>query len=133
MKKMASAPFIYPYWFRFLGLIVILVGMTVFLTRLYKYEIVDLSAAGFPVAMGLMFIFFSKEKTFDERIAYLKFKSLAVAVPVSAIIVMLINYSKNYGGYSIETDSWYSISAFEYLAIMLSLAIGWFQYLKIKG
>jgi hypothetical protein len=132
MKKALTAPFIYPYWFRFLGLVVILGGILIFFNRASKYDIVDLAGGSFPMAMGLMFIFFSKEKSFDERIAYLKFKALAFAIPVAATVVMAINYSKNFGGYSIETDSWYSISAFEYLSIALALALGWFHFLKIK-
>jgi multisubunit Na+/H+ antiporter MnhB subunit len=92
----------------------------------------DFAGLSFPVAMGLIMIFFSREKVYDERIAYLKFRSLAAAVPLGALVAMLINYVQNYEGYSIETDSWYSISAFEYLSITLIIAIGWFQYLRVK-
>lgn len=132
MKKMGTPSFIYPYWGRVLGLIIILVGILIFLRRVIQYDIVDFTGASFPMAMGLMMIFFAKEKDFDERIAYLKFKSLAVAVPMAAVVTMIINYFENYAGYSIATDSWFSISAFEYLTITLAISIGWFNYLKYK-
>lgn len=132
MKKSLTAPFIYPNWFKTLGLIMILLAILIFVYRITQYDILDLNATSFPIGMGLTFIFFAKEKVFDERIAYLKFKSLAVAVPASATLVMLINYTKNFSGYSIEMDSWYSISAFEYQTIAMVFAIGWFYYLRLK-
>jgi len=122
----------YPYWGRFFGLFLILIGILIFFVRVNRYDIVDLAGLSFPLAIGLMMVFFSKEKDFDERIAYLKFKSLTVAVPIAAIATMLINYVRNFTGYSIETDSWFSISAFEYLTMALLIAIGWFHYLKIR-
>ncbi len=132
MKKFGLPNFMYPYWGRVVGLTIIMAGTIIFLLRALRYEIVDWAGASFPLAMGLMLIFFSKGKDFDERIAYLKLKSLAAAVPVAAVVVMVINYIHNYNGYSIETDSWFSISAFEYLAITLATAIVWFHYLKVR-
>ncbi|WOK07105.1 hypothetical protein RT717_00530 [Imperialibacter roseus] len=132
MQKSIVPSCLYPYWTKALGGVTILFGLIVFLHRLTEYQIMDFAGLSFPVAMGLVMIFFSREKVYDERIAYLKFRSLAAAVPLGAVITMLINYVRNYQGYSIETDSWYSISAFEYLSITLIIAIGWFQYLRVK-
>ncbi len=132
MKNSFSSAFIYPYWMKIFGLLIILAGIGIFIYRISKFDILDLTGVSFPLAMGLVFIFFSKEKDFDERIAFLKFKALAVAVPIAAAIVMAINYSQNFQNYSIETDSWFSISAFEYLSITLLIAMGWFYYLKYK-
>lgn len=132
MKKSSLPTFMYPYWTKTLGLVLIFVAIIFFVFRITQYEIIDIAGASFPVAMGLIMIFFSKEKAFDERIAHLKFKSLAVAVPVAAVVAMLINYFQNYNGYTVGTNSWYSISAFEYLSITLTIAIGYFQYLKLK-
>ncbi|SDJ98885.1 hypothetical protein SAMN05421823_101594 [Catalinimonas alkaloidigena] len=133
MKKSQSFLFVYPYWAKWLGAASILFGLIVFLYRVLHYEIVDIRGGSFPVAIGLTLIFFSREKTFDERIVFLKFKALAMAVPLAVAITMLINYSYNFEGYSIETDSWFSISAFEYLTIALLVALGWFHYLRIKA
>lgn len=132
MKKTAGLTFIYPFWGKIVGSIIIFIGIIIFLHRIIEYDIFDLSGGSFPVAIGLMMIFFSKEKDYDERIAYLKFKSLAAAVPVAGMITVLINYLENFNGYSIGTDSWYSISAFEYLTITMAIAIGWFHILKYK-
>lgn len=132
MNKHSATIFIYPHWIKFFGLIFVFLTILLFSYRISLYGIVDFAGASFPVAIGLIMIFFSKEKTFDERIIYLKFKSLALSVPVAAVIVMGINYLENYDGYSFETDSWYSISAFEYLTITLTIAIGWFYYLRYR-
>jgi len=132
MKKAHIPIFLYPFWGKYAGLLIILFGLTIFLYRVIQYDIVDLTGVSFPIAIGLMMIFFTKEKDFDERIAYLKFKSLATAVPVAAIITMFVNYIENFNSYSIETDFWLSISAFEYLSIVLVIALGWFHFLKLK-
>ena len=132
MKKSMMPTFIYPRWSKLLGVIIIMIGIIIFLHRMFEYGIVDFAGGSFPVAIGLMIFFFSKEKDFDERTAYLKFKALASAIPVAAVITMVINYIKNFNGYSIETDSWFSISAFEYLSLTLAISIVWFQYLKLN-
>jgi hypothetical protein len=132
MSKITNSFFLYPLWVKTIGFILIIASAFVFVYRILLFEIVDLSGASSSVAMGLIMIFFSKEKIVDERIVQLKFKSLAVAVPTAALITMLINYSKNFSQYSIETDSWYSISAFEYLTITLCIAIGIFSILKVR-
>ncbi|WP_149274649.1 hypothetical protein [Pareuzebyella sediminis] len=133
MKKSMSSIFIYPHQFKFVGILLIILALITFLYRIVTYDIVDLTGASLPVASGLALIFFSKDKDFDERIIYLKFKSLAIGVPGAAIIVMLINYYYNFNGYSVETNSWYSISAFEYLTIALGMALGCYYYFKVKA
>jgi hypothetical protein len=112
MQKSIVPSFLYPYWTKALGGATILFGFIVFFHRLSEYQITDFAGLSFPVAMGLIMIFFSSEKIYDERIGYLKFRSLAAAVPLGATATMVINYLQNYESYSIETDSWYSISAF---------------------
>lgn len=131
-KKSTSSIFIYPNKMKILGLVMIFLAIIVFMHRITTYAIVDVSAASFPIAFGLIMIFFSKEKDSDERTVYLKFKALALGVPLAAVIAMAINYGYNFKGYSIETDSWYSISAFEYLTLALLLALACFHYLKYK-
>lgn len=130
-KKSVSSIFPYPHALKILGIAMIGFAVFMFVYRIMAYNIRDIAGASFPVAFGLILIFFSKEKEFDERTVYLKFKALAIGVPVAAAIVMLINYYFNFG-YSVETDRWYSISAFEYLSIALLFALAWFHYLKLK-
>lgn len=132
MKKSKSSIFIYPPQFKVVGIFLIVLALIVFLYRIVTYNIVDFTAASLPVAFGLALIFFSKDRDFDERTIHLKFKSLAIGVPAAAIIVMFINYYHNFAGYSIETNSWYSISAFEYLTLALCIALGCYYFFKLK-
>ena len=132
MNKSGLPLFLYPSWMKVLGALFIAGGLIIFIHRINQYEIVDFAGLSLPVAIGLVFIFFSRGKVFDERIVYLKFKALAIAVPLIAFVTMLINYYYNFDGYSIETDSWFSISAFEYLSLTLLVAMGLNQYLLYK-
>lgn len=130
--KNTSPVFIYPSGMKFLGLAMIFFAILIFVYRITTYNIMDTAGASFPIAFGLILIFFSREKDQDERTVYLKFKALALGVPLAAVITMGINYLHNFNGYSIETDSWYSISAFEYLTVALLLALVSFYYLRYK-
>ena len=128
---MKSNPiFIYPYWMKFLGLGLIILGLVFFVNRILTYDIFDLASFSSPAAFGFIFIFFSKEIDQDERIVYLKYKALAFSIPATAFVISLINYYFNFNGYSIETDSWYSISAFEYLTLALIFGQLFFYVLK---
>lgn len=124
--------FIYPYYFKFLGLILLAFALFILVKRYLSFGIFDLKAFSTPASFAFMFIYFSKEKDQDERIILLKYKALSLAIPVVAILFSLLDYSVNFKGYSIETDSWFSHSAFEYLAISLLAANGVFQLLKFK-
>ncbi|WP_421871003.1 hypothetical protein [Marinoscillum sp.] len=132
MTKTGLPLFLYPSWMKVLGLLFIVGGLIIFFHRISQYDIIDFAGLSFPVAVGLTFIFFSRGKEFDERIVFLKFKALAIAVPLVAFATMLINYYFNFEGYSIEADSWFSISAFEYLSLTLIVALGLNQYLLYK-
>lgn len=131
-KNSPSPIFVYPNWMKIVGVAMILGAILIFIYRITSFKIFDLAGASFPIAFGLILIFFSREKDSDERTVYLKFKALALGVPMAAVIVMIINYYYNFEGYSIETDSWYSISAFEYLSLALVLSLASFHYLKYK-
>ncbi|MGR3811338.1 hypothetical protein [Jiulongibacter sp. NS-SX5] len=129
---MRNYVFHYPHYFRYFGLILLALSIGIFLYRLSEFGIFDLTAFSTPAAFSLVFIYFSKEKMNDERVVLLKFKALALAIPIAGLIFALLDYSVNFDGYSIETDSWYSHSAFEYLTLALLLAYGIFQFLKFK-
>lgn len=132
MKKNNSSFYMYPIWFKPLGFMLLVLAVSIFLYRIHIFDITDFSGASFPFSMGLMLIFFAREKVTDERVIFLKIKSLAIAVPIAAFATQLINYSQNYKGYSVKTNSWFSISAFEFLSITLLIALGIYYYLKIK-
>jgi hypothetical protein len=130
MKNSTSSLFIYPYWAKFFGYGIVLFAVITFIYRFSVYGIFDLAAFSLPFSFGLIALFFSKERENDERVVYLKFRSLAIAVPLAAVVVSLINYAVNFSNYNFETDSWFSISAFEYLSISLVFAIAIFHFLK---
>ncbi len=132
MNTSKNLNFTYPFWIKILGVILILTGLGVFLFRSNVYEIEDFIGFSSPLSFGLMMIFFSKERVTDERTIYLKFKSLALAVPLAAILASIYNYSKNFKAYRINIDNWYSISAFEYLSITMLIALVTFHFLKAR-
>ncbi|MBV6640429.1 MAG: hypothetical protein KI791_06915 [Cyclobacteriaceae bacterium] len=130
MNKSFSSAFFYSFYARYVGFVLIVLGTIIFIHRIVSYDIIDVAGFSFPVAIGLIFIFFSRERNFDERLVYLKFKSLAISIPIITALTSVINYFHNFSGYSIDTDSWYSISAFEYLSSVLILALCLFHFYK---
>ncbi len=132
MDKSFSSVFFYSFSARYVGFALILLGTVIFIHRIVSYDIIDVSGFSFPVAIGLIIVFFSRERNFDERLVYLKFKSLAISIPIITAVTSAINYFHNFSGYSIDTDSWYSISAFEYLSLVLILALCLFHFHKWK-
>ncbi|WP_341226655.1 hypothetical protein [uncultured Arcticibacterium sp.] len=132
MSTTKSQIFFYPSWVKFAGLALIVLAIGIFVFRIAQYGITDVVGLSAPVAFGLMMVFFSKEKIMDERCVFLKFKALAVSLPVTAVLVSAYNYSKNFNGYSIETDSWFSVSAFEALSVLLIIAIVHFYYFNAR-
>lgn len=124
--------FHYPHYFRYLGLTLLVLSMGILIYRFTSFGIFDLTAFCTPAAFSMVFIYFSKEKLNDERVVLLKFKALALAIPIAGLIIVLLDYSVNRTGYSIETDSWYSHSAFEYLTLALILAFAIFHFLKFR-
>ncbi len=130
MNRTVLPVFVYPYWMRLVGVALILLGIIIFYYRLSSFGIMDLAGFSSPVGMGLILIFFSREKDQDERIAQLKFRSLAAAVPIAAILTLILNYTQNVDQYSVSQDSWFSISAFEFLSVTMIIALFWFQISK---
>lgn len=130
MNSVKSKMFFYPSWMKYAGMALIVFAIGIFVSRIVQFGITDLVGFSTPLAFGLMMIFFSKERVMDERNIYFKFKSIAISVPITAVLVSAYNYTKNFKGYSIGTDSWYSISAFESLSIMLLIAIAHYYYMK---
>lgn len=131
--------FAYSYKMKVVGLLLIGWGMFSFLFKYWRYQVVDLNLVTGLLCWGLVFIFFSKEKTDDERIHQLKFQALTWALPVGLFITHLINYlflSNYFFLNELQPDSgklYQSISAYQSLVIILLLALGVFHYLKPRN
>lgn len=96
--------FLFPYWCRYLGLVLIVAHLPIMLLR----KIIDFDPPGSPIGTGLfnsqhvffistsllmaigMFIFaFSKEKIEDEQIARLRQDSLQWAIYVNYVLLIV--------------------------------------------
>jgi CDP-diglyceride synthetase len=129
MKNTFSV-FAYSYWMKIVGILLIVWGIYRFFSNYREYDVIDLNLISSLSCWGLVFIFFSKEKTDDERIHQMKFQALTWAVPIGLFATHLINYwflgKSEYNSSSIMD----SISAYHALLLILLLAFGLFHYLK---
>ena len=134
MKKRA---FPYAPWFKGLGLVLILIGITSFIYRYNKNGVFDYNELAIGLCFGLLFIFLSKEKVDDEMIHHLKFKALTKAVFVSFFLMHLYNYFFLNWRFNRENGMILSISAYQFLAITLILATCIFYFekkqIEVKG
>jgi len=127
---MKQNAFPYAYWTKILGLLIIIAGIISFFQHYYKKDVFDFNELAIGLSWGLVFIFFSKEKTDDEMIRSLKFKALAISIIVSFSITHLYNYVFLNWRLEREKDMILSISAYQFLALTLMIATGYFYYLK---
>ncbi len=127
---MSNNYFQYPYGFRYFGFGLMILSIVILAYRYFQFEILDLTSFCTPFAFALMFVFFAKEEINDERIVQLKFKALSQGIPIAALIFSGLDYLVNFHGYSIETDSWFTHSAFEYLSVAFLLSLSIFEFLK---
>lgn len=127
---MKQNSFPYSYWTKMLGVLIIILGLVSFFQQYYKKGIFDYNEIAVGLSWGLVFIFFSKEKTDDEMIRSLKFKALAMAVIVAFSITHLYNYLFLNWRLERNNDIILSISAYQFLALTLMIATGYFYYLK---
>ena len=127
---MRQNPFPYSYWTKILGILIIVAGIISFFQQYYKKDIYDFNELAVGLSWGLLFIFFSKEKTDDEMARSLKFKALTRAVIVSFSITHLYNYLFLNWRFEREKDIILSISAYQFLALTLIIATAYFYYLK---
>lgn len=70
----------------------IIAGIISFFVQHKKKGIYDLNELAVGASLGLLFIFFSKEKTDDEMIQLLKFKALTRAILIVFPLTHLYNY-----------------------------------------
>jgi hypothetical protein len=127
---MKQNPFPYSYWTKILGGLLVIIGFISFFTQHHKKGVYDLNELAIGLSWGFVFIFFSKEKSDDEMIRSLKFKALAVAVIVAFSITHLYNFLFLNWRLKRENDVILSISAYQFLALTLIIATGYFYYLK---
>lgn len=127
---MKQNPFPYSYWTKILGVLIAIAGIVSFFQQYHKKGIYDFNELAVGLSWGLVFIFFSREKTDDEMIRSLKFKALTTAVIVSFSITHLYNYLFLNWRLERKNDIILSISAYQFLALTLMIATGYFYYLK---
>jgi hypothetical protein len=122
----------YSYRWKIAGILFILWGIVSFLFKHRRFAIWDLNLLSGLICWGLCFIFFSKERTDDERVHHLKFRAVTWGLPTGLLITHLINYfflSQE------EPDSGkyvQSISAYSSAAIVLVITLSTYYYLKYK-
>jgi hypothetical protein len=127
---MSQNPFPYSYWTKILGVLIIIAGIISFFLQYYKKDIYDFNELAVGLSWGLLFIFFSREKTDDEMARSLKFKALTRAVIVAFSITHLYNYLFLNWRFERGKDIILSISAYQFLALTLMIATAYFYYLK---
>ncbi|MBO9150820.1 hypothetical protein ACFOTA_01260 [Chitinophaga sp. GCM10012297] len=127
---MKQNPFPYSHWFKILGALVIIAGIFSFFQQHYKKGVYDFNELAVGISWGFVFIFFSKEKTDDEMMRSLKFKALSIAVIVSFSLTHLYNYLFLNWRLERGKDIILSISAYQFLALTLIIATGYFYYLR---
>ena len=127
---MKHNPFPYSYWAKILGLLIIIAGVISFFHQYHKKGIFDANELAIGLSWGLVFIFFSKERTDDEMIQVLKFKALTRAIIIAFSIAHLYNYIFLNWRFRRGHDMILSISAYQFLALTLIIATICFHYLK---
>lgn len=125
--------FPYSYWTKFLGLLIIIAGMVSFFRQYHKKGIFDTNELAIGLSWGLVFIFFSKERTDDEMIHSLKLKALTRAIIIAFSITHLYNYLFLNWRFRREHDMILSVSAYQFLALTLIIATITFHYLKHRA
>jgi hypothetical protein len=127
---MKTESFPYSYWAKILGLLIIVAGIVSFFVQHNKRGFFDLNELAVGLSWGLVFIFFSKEKTDDEMMQGLKFKALAKATIIAFFSTHLFNYLFLNWYFHRDHDRIVSISAYQFLAVTLIIATCFFYFLK---
>ncbi|MBX2921187.1 MAG: hypothetical protein KF746_03270 [Chitinophagaceae bacterium] len=127
---MKQNSFPYAYWVKILGVLIILACIVIFSMKYYYKGIFDFNELAVGLSWGFVFFFFSKEKTDDEMMRGLKFRSLSNAIIIAFSITQLYNYFFLNLSFNREHDDILSISAYQFLALTLIIATVNFYYLK---
>jgi hypothetical protein len=127
---MQQDSFPYSYWMKILGLIIMVLGIGSFFLKHYRKDVFDFNEIAIGFSWGLVFIFFSKEKTDDEMMQGLKFKALTRAIIVAFFITHFYNYIFLNWRFKRANDLILSISAYQFMALTLIIATASFYYLR---
>jgi len=130
---MLQTSFPYSYWTKILGLVIIVVGIFSFFQQHHKKGIFDFNELAVGCSWGLLFIFFSREKTDDEMIQGLKFKALTRAIIVGFFMTHLYNYIFLNWDLDRKHNVILSISAYQFLSLTLALATILFYFLRYQA
>jgi hypothetical protein len=131
---MSQITFPYPSWTKSVAFFLIFVWAPFSFFRKYlAFDLIDIEMAAQPVCIGLVILFFSREKSDDERIHYLKFRALAFAVLNGLILSWLITKVLYNWNYSVKHDYTYPISASVFLIITIITAYARLFYLKARN
>jgi len=130
---MDKKAFPYAFWTKILGALVVVAGVISFFLQYQRKGIFDFNELAIGFSWGLLFIFFSKERTEDEMMQVLKFRSLARAIVISFFATHLYNYLFLNWRLQRPDGIILSISAYQFLAITLIIATGTFYFLKYRA
>jgi len=82
-------------------------------------------AASVSIALILALVFFSRERTHDERVEQLKLKAISYGIVFGLVVMTVVNIlGKMLKGIA----SWPAFSGFDALIMVLLIALGLFHY-----
>jgi hypothetical protein len=131
---MNQITFPYPSWMRFVALFLIFIwAPSSFFRKYYVFDLIDIEMALQPLSIGLVILYFSKEKIDDERIHYLKFRALAFAM-INGLLLSWLTTKLLFGQqYNVEHDLVHAVSTSYFLIITIVIAYGRLFYLKARS
>ena len=130
---MSAITFPYPNWVRTFGYFLIFIWAPFsFFRKYFLFDMIDLEMAMAPLAIGLVMLYFSKEKIDDERIDYLKFRALAFAMINGLILSWLATKFMYNWNYTVKTDLIHPIPATLFIVLTIILAYARLYYLKAR-
>lgn len=119
---MRTSPLLFPYHrgVKALGVVILLFAIAGLLWKIFQGQtIFPLDPVPQLIGLGLVFIFFSKEKVEDERIHYLKFQALSIGFLSCFFMSMGFN-------------SLYQLSAPEFIASTMLFTTSVYYFFKRK-
>jgi hypothetical protein len=97
------------------------------------FDLIDIEMALQPLSIGLVILYFSKEKIDDERIHYLKFRALAFAM-INGLLLSWLTTKFLYGQqYNVGHDLVHAVSTSYFLIITIVIAYGRLFYLRARS
>ena len=130
---MGQITFPYPTWMKGVAFFLIFLWAPFsFLRKYWQFQMIDIEMVMQPFCIGLVILYFSKEKKDDERIHYLKFRALAFAVINGLLLSWVITKFLDNWNYNVKVDYVHPISASLFLVVTIAIAYARLFYLKTK-